>query len=73
MLNTILGLEELTRAKRISARKQYVNVKVPVELAGEVDKIPDKKLLGHRSRAEFVMARSERSLFKSRSDSPFFS
>ena len=34
--------------------KQYVNVKIPVEVAGEVDKILDKKLLGYRSRAEFV-------------------
>ena len=34
--------------------KQYVNVKIPVELADEVDKILEKKLLGYRSRAEFV-------------------
>jgi metal-responsive CopG/Arc/MetJ family transcriptional regulator len=34
--------------------KQYVNVKIPVELANEVDTIVDKKLLGYRSRAEFV-------------------
>ena len=34
--------------------KQYVNVKIPVELADEVDKIINKKLLGYRSRAEFV-------------------
>ena len=34
--------------------KRYVNVKIPVELADEVDKILDKKLLGYRSRAEFV-------------------
>jgi metal-responsive CopG/Arc/MetJ family transcriptional regulator len=34
--------------------KQYVNVKIPIELADEVDKIVDKKLLGYRSRAEFV-------------------
>ena len=34
--------------------KQYVNVKLPVELADEVDKVLEKKLLGYRSRAEFV-------------------
>jgi metal-responsive CopG/Arc/MetJ family transcriptional regulator len=34
--------------------KKYVNVKIPVELADEVNKILDKKLLGYRSRAEFV-------------------
>src|SRR4030067_3517090 len=34
--------------------KQYVNVKIPVELADEVDKVLEKKLLGYRSRAEFV-------------------
>jgi metal-responsive CopG/Arc/MetJ family transcriptional regulator len=34
--------------------KHYVNVKIPVELADEVDKILDKRLLGYRSRAEFV-------------------
>ena len=34
--------------------KRYVNVKLPVELGDEVDKILEKKLLGYRSRAEFV-------------------
>ncbi len=41
-------------SKRISLPKQYVNIKIPVELADEVDKILEKKLLGYRSRAEFV-------------------
>jgi hypothetical protein len=40
--------------ERIHLPKQYVNVKIPVELATEVDKILEKKLLGYRSRAEFV-------------------
>lgn len=40
--------------KRIHLPKRYVNVKLPVELADEVDKILVKKLLGYRSRAEFV-------------------
>ena len=39
---------------RIHLPKQYVNVKIPIELADEVDKILEKKLLGYRSRAEFV-------------------
>ncbi len=34
--------------------KQYVNVKIPIELADEVDKVIEKRLLGYRSRAEFV-------------------
>ncbi len=34
--------------------KTYVNVKLPVELADEVDKVLEKKILGYRSRAEFV-------------------
>ena len=34
--------------------KRYVNVKLPVELADEVDKVVEKKVLGYRSRAEFV-------------------
>jgi metal-responsive CopG/Arc/MetJ family transcriptional regulator len=34
--------------------KQYVNVKIPIELADEVDKVVEKKILGYRSRAEFV-------------------
>ena len=34
--------------------KQYVNVKIPVELADEVDKVLERRLLGYRSRAEFV-------------------
>ena len=34
--------------------KRYVNVKIPIELADEVDKVLEKKLLGYRSRAEFV-------------------
>ncbi len=34
--------------------KRYVNVKLPVELGDEVDKILEKKLWGYRSRAEFV-------------------
>jgi len=34
--------------------KRYVNIKIPVELADEIDKILEKKLLGYRSRAEFV-------------------
>ncbi len=34
--------------------QQYVNVKIPIELADEVDKVLEKKTLGYRSRAEFV-------------------
>jgi metal-responsive CopG/Arc/MetJ family transcriptional regulator len=38
----------------IFAPKRYFNVKLPIELGDEVDKILEKKLLGYRSRAEFV-------------------
>ena len=34
--------------------KRYVNVKIPVELSEEIDKLIEKKVLGYRSRAEFV-------------------
>ena len=34
--------------------KRYVNVKLPVELGDEVDEVVEKKVLGYRSRAEFV-------------------
>jgi metal-responsive CopG/Arc/MetJ family transcriptional regulator len=34
--------------------KRYINVKIPVELAKEIDKLIEKKGLGYRSRAEFV-------------------
>ena len=44
-----LSVQEDTRLP-----KRYVNIKLPVELADEVDKILEKKLLGYRSRAEFV-------------------
>jgi metal-responsive CopG/Arc/MetJ family transcriptional regulator len=47
-----LRLTQAIRGKEVP--KQYVNVKIPVELADEIDKILEKKLLGYRSRAEFV-------------------
>jgi metal-responsive CopG/Arc/MetJ family transcriptional regulator len=34
--------------------KRYVNIKLPVELGDEIDKILEKKILRYRSRAEFV-------------------
>jgi metal-responsive CopG/Arc/MetJ family transcriptional regulator len=38
-----------------SLPKRYVNVKLPVELTDEVEKISERKLLGYRSRNEFVV------------------
>jgi metal-responsive CopG/Arc/MetJ family transcriptional regulator len=38
-----------------SSPKRYVNVKVPPELANEVDKILADRRLGYRSRAEFIV------------------
>jgi hypothetical protein len=43
-----------TLQRGLTLPKQYVNVKIPVELADEVDKVIEKKLLGYRSRGEFV-------------------
>jgi len=40
------------------------NVKIPVQLADEVDKILEKKLLGYRSRAEFVAESIRDKLFQ---------
>ncbi len=39
----------------LSSPKRYVNIKVPEELADEVDKILKERKLGYRSRAEFVV------------------
>ena len=47
-----MRLTQAIRGKEVP--KQYVNVKIPVELADEIDKILERKLLGYRSRAEFV-------------------
>jgi metal-responsive CopG/Arc/MetJ family transcriptional regulator len=35
-------------------KPKYVNVKIPVALASEVDEIIDSEHLGYRSRAEFI-------------------
>jgi metal-responsive CopG/Arc/MetJ family transcriptional regulator len=34
--------------------ERYVNVKVPEQLSKEIDRLVEKKLLGYRSRAEFI-------------------
>ena len=34
--------------------KRYVNVKLPEELAKEIDKLVEKTVYGYRSRAEFI-------------------
>jgi hypothetical protein len=48
---TLFGLK--ASAESMHMPKRYVNVKLPVELGDEVDKILEK-ILGYRSRAEFV-------------------
>ncbi len=35
--------------------ERYVNIKVPEALAKDIDKLVQKKTLGYRSRAEFVI------------------
>jgi metal-responsive CopG/Arc/MetJ family transcriptional regulator len=47
--------------------KRYVNIKLPVELGDEVDRILERKLFGYRSRAEFV-AEVVRDSFKSKNN-----
>lgn len=44
----------LKALRGLTLPKQYVNIKIPVELADEIDKVVEKKLLGYRSRGEFV-------------------
>ena len=52
---TLCGLKAPTEpCQRMPLPKRYVNIKLPVELGDEVDKILEKKILGYRSRAEFV-------------------
>ena len=35
--------------------QRYINIKVPEDLAKDIDKLLQKKTLGYRSRAEFVI------------------
>ena len=42
--------------------RAYVNVKLPEELAKEIDKLIEDRTLGYRSRGEFV-AEATRTLF----------
>jgi len=57
---------------RIHLPKQYVNVKIPVELADEVDKILEKKLLGYTvAELNLLLRLSGISSFKSKSNSVF--
>lgn len=44
--------------------KTYVNVKLPGELADEVDDLVKKRVLGYRSRGEFVAEATRERLIK---------
>lgn len=44
--------------------KTYVNIKLPKELAEEIDRIIERGLLGYRSRAEFVAEATRTLLMK---------
>lgn len=46
----------------MSSPKRYVNIKVPEELADEIDKILKERKLGYRSRAEFIIEASRQRL-----------
>jgi len=43
--------------------KRYVDDKIPIELADEIDKILEKKLLGYRCRVEFVVEARQRQTY----------
>jgi metal-responsive CopG/Arc/MetJ family transcriptional regulator len=47
--------------------KAYVNIKLPEELAEEVDKLIKDRTLGYRSRGEFVAEATRTLLIKIRS------
>jgi len=47
--------------------KAYVNIKLPEELAREVDKLIEDRILGYRSRGEFVAEATRTLLIKIRS------
>lgn len=44
--------------------KRYVNVKVPEELADEIDKVLADRKLGYRSRAEFIVEATRQRLME---------
>ena len=46
--------------------KTYVNIKLPGELADEVDKLIKKRALGYRSRGEFVADATRATLLRVR-------
>jgi metal-responsive CopG/Arc/MetJ family transcriptional regulator len=47
--------------------KAYVNIKLPQELAEEVDKLINSRTFGYRSRGEFVAEATRRLLIRIRS------
>jgi len=53
----------------LSSPKRYVNIKVPEELADEIDKILKERKLGYRSRAEFIAEATRQRLMEIRKDS----
>jgi len=44
--------------------KTYVNIKLPEELAKEIDRLIEKRILGYRSRGEFVAEATRTLLMK---------
>jgi metal-responsive CopG/Arc/MetJ family transcriptional regulator len=50
----------------LSIPKRYVNIKVPEELADEIDKILVDRKLGYRSRAEFIVEATRQRLMEIR-------
>jgi hypothetical protein len=49
--------------------KRYVNIKVPEELADEIDKVLAGRKLGYRSRAEFIAEATRQRLMEIRKTS----
>lgn len=50
----------------MSSPKRYVNVKVPEELAEEINKIVADRELGYRTRAEFIVEATRQRLMEIR-------
>lgn len=48
------------------ARKHYLNVSIPEELAKEVDKIVSISKLGYDSRANFIVEATREKIYKER-------
>ena len=54
----------VSRTCMVMARKRYLNVSIPEDLAKEIDKIIKKSKLGYDSRAGFIMEAVREKIYK---------